>query len=222
MQAKAVIFDIDGVLIDSYAAHLQSWQAVARGYGQQMTESDFATTFGQTSREIIRTLWGNAALNAKQIADFDAEKEVAFRELVATDYPWMPGAKNLLAALHEADFRLAFGSSGPPENVELALQQLDRRDWIGATVTGADVMRGKPDPEVFQLAAQRLAVAPSNCVVIEDACAGIMAANTASMLSVALVSTGHTRDEYTKADYVIEQLSQISPELIETWIDAQG
>ena len=76
--------------------------------------------------------------------------------------------------------------------------------------------------EVFQLAAQRLAVAPSNCVVIEDACAGIMAANTASMLSVALVSTGHTRDEYTKADYVIEQLSQISPELIETWIDVQG
>lgn len=221
MQAKAVIFDIDGVLIDSYAAHLQSWQAVARRYGQQMTESDFAATFGQTSREIIHALWGDAAFNAAQIADFDVGKEAAFRELVAADYPWMPGAKDLLAALHEADFRLAFGSSGPPENVELALQQLDRCDWIGTTVSGADVVRGKPHPEVFQLAAQRLAVAPSNCVVIEDARAGIEAANAAGMLSVALISTGHTRSEYKEADHVIEQLTQISPELIGTWIDVR-
>lgn len=220
MEDKAVIFDIDGVLIDSYAAHLQSWQTVATIHGHSMTESDFATTFGQTSREIIQTLWNEASLSDAQIADFDAEKEAAFREIVATDYPWMAGAKHLLETLHLAGFQLALGSSGPPENVELALEKLNKPGWIGAAVTGADVLRGKPDPEVFQLAARTLAVAPADCVVIEDAPAGIQAANAAGMFSVALVSTGHTRSEVVEANWIIEQLDEISPEIISAWLTA--
>ena len=222
MQDKAVIFDIDGVLIDSYAAHLHSWQAVAGSHGHCMTESDFATTFGQTSREIIQTIWSEASLSDSQIADFDAEKEAAFRKIVAADYPWMPGAKPLLEALHLAGFQLALGSSGPPENVELALEQLNKPDWIGAAVTGADVLRGKPDPEVFQLAARTLAVAPADCVVIEDARAGIQAANAAGMFSVALVSTGHTRSEYAEANWIIERLDDISPKMISTWLKTEN
>lgn len=222
MKGKAVIFDIDGVLIDSYSAHLRSWQVVAQKHGQQMTESDFAKTFGQTSREIIQTLWGESALNNQQIGDLDGEKEAAFREIVVANYPWMPGAKKLITDLRAAGFQLAVGSSGPTENVQLALSQLGNSDAIAVAVSGSDVTRGKPHPEVFQIAAERLAIAPANCAVIEDARAGVAAANAAGMLSIALVSTGHTRSEYDAAAHIVGQLEELSADLIATWIDARS
>ena len=186
---KAVIFDIDGVLIDSYRAHLQSWQQVAHRYGREMTEESFSSTFGRTSREIIRALWNELALSEEEIESFDQEKEAAFREIVTTDYPWMAGAEDLIAALFGAGYRLAVGSSGPKENVQLMLSQLTEREWITSAISGSDVTYGKPHPEVFELAAKKLDVSPNRCVVIEDATAGITAANAAGMVSIGLAST---------------------------------
>jgi beta-phosphoglucomutase len=124
--------------------------------------------------------------------------------------------------LYEDGFLLAVGSSGPPENVELVLQQLGCREWFAAATTGADVARGKPDPQVFQIAAQRLGIPPSCCAVIEDAAAGIAAANAAGAVSVALVSTGHSRAEYAAADHVVDRLEELSPEVLRGWIALRG
>ena len=216
---KAVIFDIDGVLIDSYRAHLQSWQQVARGYGREMTEEDFSNTFGRTSREIIRALWNELALSEKEIESFDQKKEASFREIVATDYPWMEGAEDLIAALFGAGYRLAVGSSGPKENVQLMLSQLSESKWITSAVSGSDVQYGKPHPEVFQLAAEKLEVSPERCAVIEDATAGITAANAAGMISIGLASTGHRREEYAEANHLVTHLSELSPAVIANWMD---
>ena len=216
---KAVIFDIDGVLIDSYCAHLQSWQQVARGYGREMTEEDFSNTFGRTSREIIRALWNELTLSEEEIEAFDQKKEAAFREIVATDYPWMEGAEDLIATLFGAGYRLAVGSSGPKENVQLMLSQLSERMWITSAVSGSDVQHGKPHPEVFQLAAEKLEVAPERCAVIEDATAGITAANAAGMISIGLASTGHRREEYAQANHLVAHLSELSPAVIANWMD---
>ena len=217
---KAVIFDIDGVLIDSYHAHLQSWQQVADRYDREMTEEDFARTFGRTSREIIRQLWKNATLSDADVEAFDHQKEAAFRANVNVNYPWMNGAIELISALSKAEYRLAVGSSGPRENVDMLLSQLGTMHKIEAAVSGSDVTYGKPHPEVFQRAAEKLEVPAENCAVIEDAAAGISAANAAGMLSIGLVSTGHTRSEYAEADHVVYQLSELSPERIGNWIDA--
>lgn len=214
----AVIFDIDGVLVDSYDAHLRSWQAVAGRHGHEMTETQFAATFGQTSRDIIRQLWSSESLTEQQVSAIDEQKEAAYRDIVAADFPAMPGAIALIDALHAAGFALAMGSSGPPENVQLAIEQLGRRALFGAAVSGADVTHGKPDPQVFQLAAERLGIPPKECLVIEDAAVGIAAANAAGMVSVALVSTGHTRDEYREADHVINELSELSPARLREWL----
>ncbi|MDG2207137.1 MAG: HAD family phosphatase [Pirellulales bacterium] len=216
---KAVIFDIDGVLIDSYRGHLQSWQQVAHRHGHEMTEEDFARTFGRTSREIIRSLWSGAAMSDADVESFDCEKEAAFREIVIADYPWMDGALDLISSLSDSGYRLAVGSSGPRENVELLLSQLNEPKWITAAVSGSDVLQGKPHPEVFQKAAEKLDIAPSACAVIEDAAAGIAASNAAGMLSVGLVSTGHRREEFAKAAQVVTHLSELSPEIIAAWIN---
>jgi len=215
-----VIFDVDGVLVDSYQAHFLSWQAIATARGLTMTEQQFAATFGRTSREIVRELWAAEGLSDNDVTLLDDRKEAAYRELIAERFPAMPGAVELIDALHADGFLLAAGSSGPPENVALALERLGRRERFTAVVTGTDVTRGKPDPQVFQLAAQRLELDPRRCAVVEDAAAGIAAANAAGMVSIALVSTGHHRHEYGEADQVIESPAGLDIASLRRWIDA--
>jgi beta-phosphoglucomutase len=217
-EALAVIFDMDGVLVDSYRAHYQSWIELAEADGLRVTEAEFAATFGRTSREIVACLWGEGRYSDAEIAELDQRKEAAYRRIVEADFPAMPGAVALLRALRSAGFRLAVGSSGPPENVELVLDRLGTRELFSAIVTGKDVTRGKPDPEVFLIAASRLGVAPANCVVIEDAPAGIAAANAAGMAGVGLTSTGRTPDNLVAADVIVSSLAEISPHLLRRMI----
>jgi beta-phosphoglucomutase len=217
--SKAVIFDMDGVLVDSYHAHFESWLMAARREGLGFTEAEFAGTFGRTSREIIAHFWGEGRLNEAEIATLDAWKESAFRDLVAENFPAMPGARELLAALSASGFLLAVGSSGPPENVSMVLDRLEAKSYFRAIVTGMDVTRGKPDPQVFLLAAERLGVPPARCVVVEDARPGIEAAHAAGMKAVGLVSTGRTAEELAQANHLARTLFELTPQ---TFFDLIG
>jgi beta-phosphoglucomutase len=217
----AVIFDMDGVLVDSYRAHWESWQFMADELGKGLTEEQFVSTFGRTSREIIAEHWGADALTPVEIAEFDKKKEALYRQLVARHFPVMEGAIDLLNDLHEAGFRLAVGSSGPPENVALAVERLGAEALFDALVTGKDVTRGKPDPQVFLVAAQKLGVPPQNCAVVEDAPVGIAAANAAKMVSIALVSTGHTPESVGEAALVVRSLGELSAARIARLIGAR-
>jgi beta-phosphoglucomutase len=218
----AVIFDMDGVLVDSYHAHFQSWLQIAQSSGLTFTEAEFAVTFGRTSREIIEHFWGKGQLCGKEIAALDTAKEAAYRKIVTHDFPAMPGVKEAITQLHAADFLLAVGSSGPPENVELAIDRLGVRPWIGAVVTGMDVSRGKPDPQVFLLAAERLGIPPSYCAVVEDAPVGVTAAKSAGMIAIGFLSTGRTRKELHAADYLIQSFCELTPDLLRRCIGIQG
>ena len=211
---RAVIFDMDGVLIDSYRAHYESWRLLAAENGREITEQQFAAGFGRTSREIIAEQWSDLDLDAEQIARLDARKEEIFRKLIERDFPAMPGAADLIRALKKSGFLLAVGSSGPPENVKLVLEKLQVEELVDAVVTGAEVTRGKPDPEVFLLAAAQLGVQPARCVVIEDAPAGVEAAHAAGMPCIALVSTGRRHEELAAAERVVTSLRELTPETI--------
>lgn len=208
---RAVIFDVDGVLVDSYDAHFRSWRDVLRERGLDMTEAEFAQTFGRTSREIIRRFWGDAVDDATARA-IDDRKEALYRQMVREAFPAMEGAVALIDALRAAGFMLAVGSSAPPENVLLSLDGLGRRDAFAAVVTGRDVTRGKPDPQVFLLGAERLGVAPGHCAVIEDAPAGVRAAAAAGMTSVALLGTAR-RETLLEAGAcaTVASLRELSP-----------
>jgi len=208
-EPRAVIFDVDGVLVDSYDAHLRSWVLMAREHGLAITEDEFASTFGQTSREIIARFWGPDLDDAARAA-LDARKEAIYRDLIRADFPAMDGAAPLIDALAADGFLLAVGSSGPPENIELTLERLGRRDRFHAVVTGRDVTRGKPDPQVFEIAAARMSVPADRCVVVEDAPVGIDAARAAGMASVALVGTASPQ-RLAGADLVVRSLRELDP-----------
>jgi beta-phosphoglucomutase len=209
-----VIFDVDGVLVDSYHAHFDSWQIVARAEGFEFTERRFVDTFGRTTRDILREVLDSARATDSEIERLDSMKETAFREILSSNFPVMDGAKELIDACASAGFRLAVGSSGPPENVQLVLRSLGRQQVFQGVVNGMDVTRGKPDPQVFLLAAERLGLAPSRCVVIEDAPFGIEAAHRAGTKCIGFVSRGHTRDELRDADQRVDRLQEISPATI--------
>ncbi len=206
-----VIFDMDGVLVDSYRAHLESWQRMAAEHGRWVTEDEFARHFGRTSREIIAGWQGGRLCDDAEVARLDERKEALFREILAAHFPVMPGAAELLEQLHAAGFGIGLGSSGPPENVAAVMRSLGKRHLFGAVITGADVTRGKPDPQVFLMAAERLGIPPVRCAVVEDAPPGIVAAKAAGMVAVGMVSTGRTRAVLAEADVLVDSLTELSP-----------
>ena len=203
MSIEAVIFDMDGVLVDSYQPHLDSWRVLAEENGLSITTAQFDATFGRTSRDIIAQLFG--VTDAEEVAKLDDRKEALYRDMVRGKVPEMAGATALVRALHERGLKLAIGSSGPRENILLVREELKLSEFMPTYVCGADVKRGKPAPDVFLLAAEQLGVASKNCAVVEDAPAGIAAANTAGMLSIALTST-HDAAAFTDADAVVDSL----------------
>lgn len=213
MNPIGVIFDMDGVLVDSGPAHLESWQRLAVEIGAgDVPASQFIAVFGRTSADIITVVFGPTPPD--EIRRLDDRKEAIYRELVHGRVPVMPGAIDAAKRLHAAGMRIAVGSSGPPENVELVCTEMSLTSYLSAVVTGRDVHRGKPDPQVFQLAADRLGVEPSRCVVIEDAPAGVEAAHRAKMACIALLGTHHPANHLTKADKLIESLTALTPTLV--------
>jgi len=215
---KAVLFDMDGVLIDSYEAHFQSWVDLGKETATAFSRDDFKWAFGRTSRETVAKYWG-ANLDDAKIRKLDDRKEALYRDIIADHLPIMPGVLALIDALQAAGFKMAVGSSGPPENVHLTVDKLGRKDKFGAVITGMDVKHGKPNPEVFLVAAKRLGVAPEQCVVIEDAPAGIAAARAGNMSAVGLVSTGRTREELADAHLIVGELAELSPKRLAELID---
>lgn len=209
MKNLGVIFDMDGVLVDSYAPHLESWRQLASELGETITEEQFAATFGRTSRDIIRQLFG--ITDDLAVKKMDDRKEAVYRNIIRDHIPAMPGAIELVKSLYAAGWKIAVGSSGPPENVKLVCDGMGWTSMLSGIVTGADVTRGKPDPQVFLLAAERLGLAAQCCVVIEDAPAGVEAAHRAGMPCVGLLGS-HNPTALAAAELIVPQLAELSPD----------
>jgi beta-phosphoglucomutase len=209
---EGVIFDMDGVLVDSGPAHHQSWQQVARRHGINVTAERFQQTFGRPSRDIIRILWGEN-VSDDQIRRIDGQKEAAYRELIRDRVPLMPGCRELLERLRKAGFHLAVATSGPPENLDLVISDGLIANFFAAEVHGFEIAVGKPAPDCFLLAADRLQLPPASCVVIEDAPVGIQAALAAHMKPIALAGT-HPPEVLKEAGAacVVHHLDEITPE----------
>ena len=204
----AVIFDMDGVLADTGPIHYESWVKMAQEIGKKFTKKFFNLTFGQQSVPITRMLVGNN-VDQELVEKWADLKESYYREMVKERIVPLPGVLRLIQGLNELGFKLAVGSSGPPENVELLLSSLKIKHYFDIIITASDVENGKPAPDVFLIASKKLNVVPANCVVIEDAPVGIEAAKSAGMKCIALRTT-HCNVELLQADLVVSDLTQIS------------
>ena len=204
-----VIWDIDGVLVDSYTPHFETWKTTAEKRGVSYTEEDFLSGFGKTTREHLKENFG-AGMSDDEIDQIEAEKEALYRETVAEAFPAMPGARELIQALKDADFKVAVATSGPAANLMMTVREMKLQPFLSAVVSGADVTKGKPDPEIFLKAAKNSGVKPNRCVVIEDSRFGVQAAKAAGMGCLGLLSTGHERAELDEADRVAESLEELT------------
>jgi len=207
VDARAVLWDLDGTLADSRDLHWRSWQDTLEREGVQVTEAQFLETFGQRNEEIL-SKWLGPDADTEDIRRVGNAKEQCYRALVRSrGLDPLPGAAEWVRTLHRRDWHQAIASSGPRANVEVMHQALGFGAWIETLVAAEDVTEGKPDPEVFLVAAGRLGVAPHRCVVVEDARAGIEAARRAGMRSIA-VGGGAGED----ADVVVDSLADLPAE----------
>jgi beta-phosphoglucomutase len=209
-----VIFDMDGVLVASGPAHAASWRVIARRDGIEISDADFKKQFGRPSRDIVRTIWGEQTSDA-DVKRIDDAKEAAYRELIRGMVPLTIGVRETLHGLRGAGMKIAIGTSGPRENVALVLEESRLSPLFDAVVTGVDVKNGKPAPECFLLAAERMGLSPSACVVVEDAPVGIQAALAAEMKCIALVGT-HPAERLAEAGAtrIVQRLNEVAPELV--------
>jgi len=206
--AKAVIWDMDGVIADTAPYHFKAWQEVFQKRGVNFTEEDFRRNFGQRNDTIIRNVLGEG-LSPSQIDTIAGEKERNFRQRVRQHIKPLPGAIKLLKLLREYGFKIALASSAPIENIRLVTQGLDINNCFHAIVSGREVKEGKPSPQGFLLAAKKLRVAPENCIVVEDAVAGVTAAKRAGMCCLAVTNT-HPRLSLKEADLIVDTLEAVT------------
>ena len=205
---KAVIWDMDGVIADTAPYHLKAWQEVFQKRGVTFTEENFRHSFGQRNDTIIRDILGEST--SKTVIDaISRDKERKFRNTVRQNIKPLPGVIELIKSLAPHGFKLALASSAPIENIKLLTKSLVIDNCFHAVVSGSDVTEGKPSPQVFLLAAQRLGVEPRNCVVIEDAIAGITAAKRAGMYCLAVTNT-HPNLSLKEADLVVDTLEAVT------------
>jgi beta-phosphoglucomutase family hydrolase len=186
---RAVLWDLDGTLVDSAEFHWLSWRDTMASEGVTLTHQQFLDTFGQKNDRILPG-WLGPGANAERIRRVGEAKEAEYRRLAgAHGLTPLPGASAWVRRLHSQGWRQAIASSAPRENVGVMLRAIALDDMFEAIVSAEDVTRGKPDPQVFLAAAGRLGLPPDRCVVVEDAAVGVAAARSAGMKCVGVNRT---------------------------------
>lgn len=203
--ARAVLWDMDGTLVDSGALHYHAWRETLAALRAPLGEAEFAATFGLRNDAVLRRLL-DPAIGDADIARLGEAKEARYRDLVRRDgVAPLPGASAWLARLAARGWRQAIASSGPRANTAAILDALAWHGMFQTVVAAEDVTHGKPDPEVFLTAAARLDAAPARCVVVEDAPPGIEAGRRAGMPTIGVLST-HAA---LAGDVVVRALSEL-------------
>lgn len=205
---RAAIFDMDGVLVDNSVYHFRVWQEVLETCGVQLTWHNYVQDLnGKTPEESGRTIFADR-LSRSEIRDLNAKKETLYRSLYSGSVTATPGLIPFLQDLASAGVPLALASSASPENIEFILGATGAGRFFTTIVDATMVLHGKPDPEVFMMAARRLGQMPEQCVVFEDSKMGLAAARASGAKVVALTTTQRP-EQIVDADRTIRDFTEI-------------
>jgi beta-phosphoglucomutase family hydrolase len=216
---RGVLWDMDGVLVDTGEFHYQSWAAVLPDYGIEFSREFFRETFGMNNRGILSLLLGEK-LTPELLTEIGQRKEQWFRGAVRGQARPLPGVLEWLQRLRETGFRQGVASSAPPANINTLVDELGLRDYFDVLVSGVD-LPGKPEPALFLKVARLLDVPPEYCIVVEDAVAGVEAAKRAGMKCVA-VTTTNPAEALTAADVVVERLDALAADAFQRLVAEAG
>jgi len=203
----AVLWDMDGVLVDTAELHYQTWKQTLADYDIPFSRQIFNEFFGMNNEQTLTGILGRPP-EPSFLQELSDNKEDKFRKSIHDQVELYPGVRKLLQELQRAGVRQAIASSAPQENIDALVNELNMASFFQAIVSGCELKR-KPDPDIFLLAAERLGVEPQYCVVIEDALHGIEAARRASMKCIA-VATTHPVDLLSQADLVVGSINELS------------
>lgn len=217
---KGVLFDMDGVLVNNLEIHRAAFAEFFRRYGVERSFDELSRVFGKGNDDIMGELMPSDVVERVGIRELGYEKEAIYRELYAPIITPQPGLLPFLAQCEVAGLRCAVGSSGYRANVDFVLDRCNIRKYFEAQVAGDEVTRCKPDPEIYLTAAAKLGLQPSECIVFEDAEAGIESAKSAGMRVVALATTFDREFlATTDADLIINDFRDITVEQLRELVE---
>lgn len=208
---KAIIFDMDGTLVDNSPYHREAWKIFCEKYNlSRYTELD--GLFGQTN-DFLLPYFFEKELNQQEIEEYANEKEAIYRDIYAPKIEPIDGLFGFLEKLKAKPLKLAVATSANKDNVDFVLNKIKVQQYFQCVVDESYVSKGKPDPEIFLVCANKLGVAPNECVVFEDSVYGVEAACKAGMKVIGLETTVKA-ELLKKADFVIHDYTQVSIEKI--------
>ena len=211
---RAVLWDLDGTLVDSAEFHWLAWQEIMSAEGAPITREQFEASFGRRNASFLPE-WLGPGAPAERVERVGDAKEARYRRYIAErGCEALPGAAAWVERLHRDGWWQAVASSAPRRNIEAVLDGLGLRGFFQAIVSAEDVRVGKPDPRVFLLAAERLGVPAARSVVVEDAAAGIEAARRAGMRCI-----GISRGAPLDADLAVASLADLPPDAFHRMLD---
>jgi beta-phosphoglucomutase len=213
----AVLFDMDGVIVDNYKYHIEAWKLFCHRYRVNITDEQIVSRFGNNNSDYLGFIF-NQQLTADELYSLSEEKEEIYRELYALTIQPVKGLVDFLEMLKSKNIKTAVATSAPVSNLFFVLDKLRLHPYFDALVDGQSVKRGKPYPDIYLKAAEKLKVKPENCIVIEDSLFGIESGKRAGMKVIGLTTT-HTADHLNgKADLVVKDFNPIQLEWMEAAI----
>ncbi len=211
----AVIWDMDGVLVDTGEFHYKAWKTVLNEYKKNFSYETFRITFGMNNTSMLAMLFPEE--NQKGVpSDIGDRKEAIFRDLILGKLSLIPGVGSWLEYFYRKGMLQAVASSAPKANIDLILHELDIQKYF-SSILSAENMPGKPHPAVFLRAANEMGIEPDHCIVIEDSLPGVVAAKRAGMKCVAVTNT-NPYDQLQQADMIVDLLGPDEFRLLEETI----
>lgn len=222
-QIRAVLFDMDGVLINTEPVHYRMWKETFHNRGLEISYDVYKGSIGTTDAfllELVRENYGCDFREDKKLL----EERMAVEERTAQEerFPEMPGVKEMLQRFCEAGFLLAIASSSPLGRIEAAVDYLGVRQYFSLLNSAEDVGRSKPAPDIYLNTAEKLGVKPAECIVLEDSENGSIAAVSAGMICVGLDNPDSGDQNLERAAVIIQSLQEFTPELIRSLAESGG
>lgn len=208
----AAIFDMDGVISNNMGYHAKAWEFFLQKYSSQLKIGDVTPHFGKTNRDLMGYIFGRS-LSPADVDRYGEEKEELYRRFYADHMAPLPGLVAFLEEIRASGFRTVVATSAPKSNVDFLLDGLSIRDRFDAIVDASEVTRGKPNPEIYIKAAERVGCEPSACIVFEDSLAGIQAGRNAGMIVIG-VATTLPPERLIATDFIIKDFREIRVGLV--------
>lgn len=209
MFPEAVIFDLDGTLIDNNAYHIEAWKIFYNKIGKPFSKEEYTKNInGRINRDIFNYVF-NTTLSPELIEEYTQEKEAMYRDLYQPHIKPVDGLLDFLEDLEKERMPKAIATSGMVPNINFMFEHVPIQKYFFGVIDASQVTQGKPHPEIFLKAAISVNAVPSNCIAFEDSVAGIRSAKAAGMTVVALTTT-HTAEDVKEADLIIKDYTEIS------------